>query len=964
MHLWDKEKWKESRILLGTMSFFMLLFLFMDWFWPTRQEVLPSKLIINEIMTSNKGAYADPEGNCYDWIELYNGESHDISLKGYTITDGKTNNTYTFSDKVIPKGGYLVLYLTGKEVAKEDDIYLPFALDKKKEETITLKDQTGKVVDSVTIEPIPKNTSFAKKEDYIVTSEITPGYPNTTMGRIRYLKNFPVKEDSLVLSEVLPNNLGIYQKDGSFYEYIELENRGEEPISLKDYYLSNDPALPFLWKLPDVVLNPGEFYLVYPTKIEKEGHTNFTLEKEKGTILLSHQEGIVDIFSYQVQEKGYAIERKNSSLRETSDITPGYSNDSSGRKAYLETLSKKEELLIQEIMPSNDRYLRQKDGNYYDWIELYNNTNHTISLKDYALTEKEKLTKGYELPDVNLAPHESFVVFASGNPSLTTKGNYHLNFKVSEKETLYLYHGEELVDAIYLPEIKNGYSYGRGAGNGLYYFATPTPSKGNGQGQIGISSRPEFSLASGIYENSESLTIEILGEGNIYYTLDGSKPTSSSNRYHGPITISKTTVVRAIAYEDEKASSEITTGSYVLNENHTLPVVSLSLDNWDLDQLHTNYNSWSLIYPAHVEFYEKNGSFSVDCGLKLFGGQSRELDKKSYALKFSSKYGEKELSYKVFENRDTVSYNTLVLRSGSQDMSGSMLRDELSAAVMEMAATVDVQAYKPVILYINGNYWGIYYLREKIDDDFISSHYNVPQEGTNIVKIEGEVDEGSGQDYQSLLAYVQSHDLTDNQSYEYVEKHLDIDNYIDFLVGQFYTNNIDIRNTRYFNHPAISNNKLRMIFYDLDYGFRLAPANYLTWLLNEEGTGYFKVDNSLIKALMSNEKFRQKFLDIFFYDLKYVFTEEKVMAKFEEIYQVIEPEMRRNQERWGFDYSVWQSNCSEIRRFIKNRQKNMISIVKNYFHLTDKQVNTYMIKDELHDSIKRKTDILNSSLKG
>ena len=107
----------------------------------------------------------------------------------------------------------------------------------------------------------------------------------------------------------------------------------------------------------------------------------------------------------------------------------------------------------------------------------------------------------------------------------------------------------------------------------------------------------------------------------------------------------------------------------------------------------------------------------------MFGGQSRELDKKSFALKFNSSTGGK-LHYKVFDNKDLVEFNTLVLRSGSQDQTSSMIRDEFNSTMLINYGTLDAQAAKPVVLYINGKYWGVYFLREKINTDFIENNYN------------------------------------------------------------------------------------------------------------------------------------------------------------------------------------------------------------------------------------------------
>ena len=213
------------------------------------------------------------------------------------------------------------------------------------------------------------------------------------------------------------------------------------------------------------------------------------------------------------------------------------------------------------------------------------------------------------------------------------------------------------------------------------------------------------------------------------------------------------------------------------------------------------------------------------------------------------------------------------------------------------------------------------------------------------------------------MQYVKSHDLSMDKNYQEVSKMLDIDNYIEFTIAQFLANNIDIRNTRYFNHPDISSGKIRMIYYDLDYAFRYGPINYLTWVVNPEGAGYFNVDNSLIRGLMKNKSFQEYFLSIFFYDMKYVYTEEKLMKEYNRIYQAISPEMKRNQARWNYSYDTFLSHAKDIQSFLKGRREKMINNVKSYFQLSDKEVKNYLNDSHyLQDYMKRQSQIAKSSL--
>lgn len=907
----------------------------------TDTDIEFQSLVINEIMSFNGGAYVDDKGNDYDWIEIYNGTERDIDLTNYGLSDSENGVVkWRFPNTVIKSKEYLIVFLSGN---KADGLNANFALNKEREETITLKSPKGKVIDSVKTNIIDKNSVMARDENgnWVNTSEITPGYSNNNQGREEYLKSLESDDDSLIISEFLPKNKGLISFGNSFDDYVEVQNTTDHNISLGEYFISNDINVPFKWKLPDVVIKPNQVYLIYSSEMNKDGKTNFHLNSKTGTVILSHKNSIVEKIEYNDLISGYAYIRNSNSFISSLNISPGYINSDDEIETFnKEKRTNSSDLIINEVMNYNTEYLKQ-DDNYYDWIELYNNTNHTINLSDYYITnddtEKEKL----KLPEKELESHEYYVIMASGNTDNTTDEYTHINFKLSSEESIYLYKKDDLVDYMFIGSIPLGYSYGRGSEYGLYYFEKPTPNKENDtKSSISISYEPSFNIIPGVYNDIDSINVELKGVGDIYYTLDGSIPDKNSKKYKESIKLTKTTVIRAVAYENDKIVSNVVTGSYIINENHTLPVLSLSLPEESFNYLNNNLESNNTVV-AHAELYEENSSFSIDCGMKLFGGQTRFIPKKSFALKFSSKYGTSKLKYKVFDNRDTLKYDTIVVRSGSQDSEGAMIRDELATSIMNDYGTVDVQAYKATILYINGEYWGIYFLREKVDEDFVSNHYNVDSTNTNIVRIDNVISTGSSKDYNSLLSYVNSHDMTKEENYKYVSEHLDIDNFIDYLIGELYTTNNDIVNTRYFNNPNIDNGKIKMIFYDFDYAFYNYDRDYMKWLTNKKGLGEHHYNNDLIIQLFKNKDFENRFLERLSYNMKNVWTDENIKKRYEELYNLIEPEVERNQKRWNRTYKQWQKECDTLKEYIDKRRSNLLSSVKSYFGLSDEEMKKY-----------------------
>lgn len=906
------------------------------------RDVNIEKLVINEIMLSNNGAYIDKNGNSYDWIELYNGYSKDINLLNYGLSDETDGSVkWLFPDVTIKSKEYMIIYLSGNE---KKGLYANFSLNKNGGETITLKNATGKVVDSIKTLKIEKNTSLSRDNvgTWIVTDEITPGYQNNNTGRIEFLQNLINDKinSPLVLNEFLPANEGnVMFNDNNLYGYIEVINQGDNIINLSDYFLSNDGYTIYKWRLPKIKLNPGEVYIIYTNKLNKDNNASFDLKSKTGTIILSTYEGIVENISYENLSKGLAYVKENGNWKQTASISPGYTNDINGIKLFREKYDiSKNVLVINEVMSSNNSYLAQNGNQFYDWIEIYNNSDKTINLSDYYLSTDSNDKRMYNLPNVNLKPNCYYLIMASGDEKLSNNLYYHANFKLSSGDGLFLFEKDELVDSLYIYEIPNSYSYGRGKTSGHYYFNNPTPGMVNNNGVIDIVDESMFNISGGIYNNVPNLSISLQGSDEIYYTLDGSIPNRNSKKYMEPIKVTKTTVIRAVSYENDKQNSEVITNTYIINENHKIPVVSISMPEQKFNLIQANtYGKNST--PAHAELYEEDSQFSVDCDFKLFGGESRNLSKKSFALKFNNKH----LNYKVFDNfnnKNIYEFKTLVLRSGSQDQTRSMMRDEFFSSIAIKYANLDAQANKPVVLYINGKYWGVYYLREKIEDYFIENNYNV-KGITNISSSTFVAEEGTNKDIINLRNYVRNHNLKIKENYDYVNKLLDIENYTDFWIYQFIIQNTDLHNIRYYNNPNVFNNKVRMILYDLDYGLYINRGDtYIDFMKNPTGMPIY-VDNIILSSLLENEKYKENFIKRIGFFIKNIWTEANINNEFDLIYYSIEPEMKRNCERWNFSCEEWKKNTNKLRNNALKRREEVINITKKYFNLSKEQVNEY-----------------------
>ena len=922
------------------------------------KDININKLVINEIMTSNKGTIADENGKLYDYIEIYNGNDHDINLINYGLSDENTKVKFVFGDTVIGAKSYLVVFLSGTN----ENGHANFKLKSGGGETVALLKPNGKPVDAIETVALEGNTVMARDENgkWVIQEKPTPGFANNVEGHNAFIKSLESDEEKTIeINEILVENRGNFKNEsGEYSGYIEIRNVSDKTINLENYGLSNSEDVSFKWQFPSFSLSSGKVLLIYTSGISsKEGElsTSFKLRNKNGTVLITNTKGkVIDKVNYENLGNGVALIKQGTELLESNAISPGFQNTVDGIKSFQKKyLTNPKDLMINEAMNSNYKYMAQNGGKYYDWIELYNNGKDKIKLSDYCLTTNTSTTCMYKLPDVELDKGSYYVVMASGNENLSNNKYKHTNFKLSDNESIYLMKGSTIVDSLYMANVPKGYSMGRGNNYGIYYFSKPTPKEKNRSGTEAVSYAPSASVKSGAYNDTKSLKVTLNGYGNIYYTTDGSTPTTSSKVYSSPLTIKKTTVLRIMNKESGKLKSKIESYTYVLNQNHKLPILSLSINSGSLSKVntHTSLNS-SVIEPVHAELIEKDGSgFKINGGLKLFGGSTRSYRKKSYEIKFKKEYGDAHLEYPLFDTVDSSSFESIVLRTGSQDefqySKRVLIRDIVATSLMHDYTKVDVQAYKPVVVYINGKYWGLYFIREKVDENFVANHYNVnaTEKNTDIIRIDGEVKSGSKTKYNKMMSFINNNSLSNKSNYAKIKEQIDIENLCDFWIAEIWANNYDIVNTRFFSNPNVDNGKWKFIFYDLDSGFYNYKAgqygfNYYT---RTQGIGYGYFSTALLRNLMKSSEFKKTFLERLSYNLKNTWSTKNFEKKIDSVIKEIGvDEIKRNLSRWNVcSYNEWQSHVKNLKEFAKLRNKSIVTEAKSYFHLSESEVKKY-----------------------
>lgn len=722
--------------------------------------------------------------------------------------------------------------------------------------------------------------------------------------------------DKIKISELMvKNDATLLDSDGEFSDWFELVNTSDSPVSLAGWRVS-DGEDKSGWSFPDVTIDAGGYLLVFASSTESAGtelHASFSLSEDETLYLYAPENYLADSApNVSTMADHSSVRRADGSFEDCIWPTPGYSNDAEGYELFCAAHTATSPLVINEVMVYNDSYNRQPDGEYYDWVELKNVSEEPIMLAEYYLSDDKDNPMLWRLPERYLDPGALLVVHCSGNSDLSTSDTVHSNFSLnSTSERLYLTSAaqQRVTDYVWLHDIFKDWTVGRMDGqSGFFYLSSPSPWSGNrGNAYRYISDQPVSLGEDGIYNDVTSVSVELEGSGRIFYTTDGSRPDESSAEYTEPITLDKTTVIRAINVQDGAAPSRAITLSYIINENHTLPVLSLSTDSPStFSGIYYNKRKYYEI-PANISYFEDGSSFNIDCGLKMKGWTSLENPKKSMGVSFRGCYGDDMLDYDIFGS-DVTEFSSLSIRAG-QDYPLAIIRNELFQELcLEMGDNVPTQNSKYCILYLNGSYYGIYCLKEDFSKQYYASHKGVNKSDVTMLKSPVAL---SSAVYQEVYQFCRDNDMSLDENYDHICSVLDIDNVVDWFLIEGYTANSDVNgNMRYFK--LNDGGKWQIAFYDLDWTFNYA-SNCFTNITDSNREVQV---SQLINRLLTNARFREQLLSRYSELVSTTLSNEHVLAKIDELQALLEPEVPRERDQWGSDVDGWHYRLDELRSFI------------------------------------------------
>jgi len=476
---------------------------------------------------------------------------------------------------------------------------------------------------------------------------------------------------------------------------------------------------------------------------------------------------------------------------------------------------------------------------------------------------------------------------------------------------------------------------------------------------VSTNAQVEFVPNGGIYSKGVSVVLSSETNSTVYYTLDGSIPRSGSQKYTTPIQINKIGVIRAVTYINGKIT-EINTQSYFCDRAYSLPIISVTSnpDNfWDYSrgiyvkgccadsiEPYIGANFWkSWERTCNVEMYDKDGEvcFNQQAGMSLFGGFSRALPQKSLALIARKKYGKSKFEYKIFNERKHKKYKSFILRNSGGDFLRTHLRDAFMTQLMAPTG-IAIQAYEPAIVFLNGKYWGIQNIREKISEHYLAQNFDIDKNNVDILRQNGVKRHGYSKNYKYLLSYLRKYDLSKNENVKRLSEFMDIDDFIRYNLAETYSDNRDAGgNIRYFRERTDSA-KWRWVFYDLDMG--LANNAYTGYKRNTikkftSASGEYWPDPNwstfIIRKLLTNKNLKHQYINTLCDYLNTVLSEEAASQKLAEMAKVIEAEMPYHVKKWGSSIKNWQFHLNIVDTYVKERPTYMRQHLKEKFELGD-----------------------------
>jgi len=807
----------------------------------------------------------------------------------------------------------------------------------------------------------------------------------------------------IVINEALASNSIYLDEDGDASDWFELYNKGEEEIDLSGWTVTDNLDVFDKWELPETNVSADSYILIWASgkdRTELNFARNYIKQGDHVRYLIPNSPVDQNWKSLEFDDSQWLTGILGIGYGDGDDATIV---ESGTRSVYLrKTFSIRDVDNIEELILDidyDDSFVAYLNG-----VEIarsfisgqdpaYNtvaNGNHEALMvtggqpeRYYIANPHDHIQNGSNVLTIqahnvsSTSSDFSIIPFLSAvfiNQSLDgdvvpevlqlSSTLYHTNFKLSAgKETIYLFDSNgQFRDSLFIEADRLNVSIGLDSErDDIVFYQSPTPGFQNITASFKgvIDAEVLFS-----HEGGETGVLDLelssdLDDGEIRYTINSTIPNENSPLYTDAISMTRNIAIRARYFKERYIPSKTFSRSYLPKADHDLPIISLITEPNNLysntDGIYVRgsnaeddfpffgsqfWEDWER--PVHFSFYDEDGVLGelTDAGIKIFGGWSRGFDQKSFSLFARKEYGSGKFKFPFFKGLAYSSFESLVLRNSGNDWGRTMMRDATLTSLLT-GADLEFQAYQPTVVYVNGSYWGIYNLREKINEHFVASKKGVDADDVTILEQNSSIIRGDNAEYKELINFVTTNDLSIESSYSIVADKIDIDNFALYFAAQIYFDNTDWpgNNIKYWKTEI---GKWRWILFDTDFGFGIWDRNNynnntLSFAMSNNGPGWPNPPWStlLFRQLNENKGFTHIFINQMADAMNSRFLPDHVSATIENNKQRISSEVADHYRRWNLNFQAWDGNIENMKNFGNRRPRVVKEFLKSTYNLPD-----------------------------
>lgn len=631
------------------------------------------------------------------------------------------------------------------------------------------------------------------------------------------------------------------------------------------------------------------------------------------------------------------------------------------------------QVVINEYSTSNLTVFTDNFGSAEDFIELYNTSATPVNLNGFRLSDKANNPGKFTFGNVTINGNGYLRIWASGR-GINTGANLHTNFNLKQcngDKIIFSSPSFVILDSLTLRRTQLGHSRGRTTDGATTWslFTTPTPNASNNTATpyLGYAPTPTMSVGPGFYTSAQTISLPNLGAGfTVRYTTNGSTPNPTSALYATPIAVPTTSVIRARAFSTNPLilPSFVESNTYFINVNHSIEVVSVFADNIN------NLMAGNIVVPqTGLEYFDASGVFKAEAfgQTNKHGNDSWAYGQRGIDFIARDEFGYSDaIKHKIFNSKTRTKFQRLIIKAAANDnypfegnstpnnLGGAHIRDAYVHTISQKAKLhLDERTWAPGILYVNGQYWGVYDLREKVDDeDFTEFYYNTKKDSLQFLQTWGGTWSAYGgpqapADWTTIRNFITSNSMVNQANYNYVNTVFDTKSLADYVILNSYVVSMDWLNWntawwRGINYQA-TKKKWRYTLWDCDATFHhyinytnIPNTNYNAspcdpQSLNNPGNqGHIPILN----ALMTNPTFKQYYVMRYFDLLNSGLSCTRMVQVLDSMILKITPEMPRQITRWGGTMGAWQQNVNDLRNFILQRCDSVKAGFNNCYGIT------------------------------